>query len=141
MKYLWYLSIVFLLLALLAACDKDDPEPTPQPPSTTYNVNYSISIFGGYNNLQMWYFMPGNLKEFKSNPKLPMEMHYNNFNILDSVAVHAAVLPMPNRQLIIHYSVDITKDTSYSNFYNFSDTIVTGPNTDTLYFDYFTRID
>ena len=85
--------------------------------------------------------MPGNLKEFKSNPKLPMEMHYNNFNILDSVGINIAVLPMPNRNMFVNYTIHVTKDTSYLSIYNFSDTIATGSNPDTLYFGYADRID
>jgi hypothetical protein len=140
MKYLWYSSFVFLLIFLFAACDKDDPEPTPLP-ANTYNVNYSISIFGGYNQMQLWYFTPGNLKQYEVNPKLPLEEYFYNFNILDSVGLNLTVVPMPNRSMYVNYNVNITKDTSYLSIYSFSDTIVTGPNPDTLYFSYGGRID
>jgi len=129
------------MLALAFSGCKDDDPSLPQPEPTSYTVYYSLSIFGGYNDLQMSYFSAGNSKIFKSNPKLPWEETISNFNILDSVALRAAILPIPNKTVSIEYSINITKGSGYSNLNTFTDTITAGSNPDTLYFNFVDRID
>lgn len=139
-------TVVLLLILVIGlfwvGCKKDEVEnPAPDPQPTTYRVSYSLSIFGGYDSLEMSYFEANNVKRFKSAIKLPWEEAFSNYNILDSVALRVNFTPLPNRTVTYEYEVKITKGSEFIDGNSFSTTMNTGQNPSPILIGWVSRID
>ncbi|MCF8366138.1 MAG: hypothetical protein K9H16_10165 [Bacteroidales bacterium] len=122
-----------------SGCKSDsDVKPTPNPVPVNYTVFYSLSIFGGYDSLELSYFEANNMKRTDSSPKIPWEETFYNYLAIDSVALKVSFLPLPNRTLTYEYEINITRGSEYINGTSFSATIETGENPESVLINFAT---
>ncbi len=136
MKKTLYIFLILAFGLFFTGCkdDSSDPQPTPQP--TTYTVAYSLSVFGGHDDLQISYFEANNVKRQKTNPKTPWEETFNNYNKIDSVAFRASFIPGANKTVNYEWSVKITQSSGLINEGGGSQTVVTEENPPPIYINW-----
>lgn len=140
MKKATFLFIILVQMIFFSGCNNDSNEnPTPDPQPDTYTVFYSLSVFGGYNGLELSYFEANNVKRTDTSPKIPWEATFYNYIAIDSVALRVNFLPLPNRTLTYEYEIKITKGSEYINGSSFSTTLDTGPNPDPVFINFASR--
>lgn len=120
----------------LAGCGDDDENPEPTPVPETYNVTYSLSVFGGYDDLQVSYFAPHDIRRIKSNPKTPWTEVFTDYRLLDSVALNITIAPLPNKTLNYDWEVRITKGGELIDLNSDSQSGTTGDNPQPVYIEW-----
>lgn len=132
-----WLLLVFAAFSIIfiSGCGNDD-DPEPVPVVDTYSVTYSLSVFGGYDSLEISYFAPHGLRSVKLNPKTPWSQNLVDYRLLDSVAMNVKILPLANRILNYEWEVKITKAGDLINLNGDSESMTTGDNPEYVYIDW-----
>lgn len=129
--------LMALIIIVATACsDKDNDNPQPVPVPDTYSVSYSFSVFGGYDDLQISYFAPQEIRRIKSNPKTPWSESSSDYRILDSVALNITLLPLANRTITYEWEVRITKGGDLIDMEGESETETFGENPQPINIDW-----
>lgn len=136
MKNIVFLATLIISLIFVTGC-KDDGGDDPQPvPSLTYTVTYSLSVFGGYDDLQVSYFAPREIRRIKSNPKTPWSDSFTEYSKLDSVALNVSIMPLANRIVNYEWEVRISKDGDLFDLNSGSASTTIGENPQPIYIDW-----
>jgi hypothetical protein len=129
--------LIALMLLIFAACsDNENDDPEPAPPADNYTVTYSFSVFGGYDDLQLSYFAPEEIRRIKSNPKTPWSESLSNYRKLDSVALNVTLFPIANRTITYEWEVRITQGGNSIDLNGSSETETFGDNPQPIYINW-----
>jgi hypothetical protein len=136
MKKFAFLAILISVLIFVIGCKEEENDNPPPAPSLYYTVTYSLSVFGGYDDLQVSYFAPREVRRIKSNPKTPWSESLSDYVKLDSVAINVSILPIANRIVNYEWEVRISKDGDLFDLNSGSASATVGENPEPIYINW-----
>lgn len=136
MKKVVFLAALMMTLIFVSGCKEDEGDAPAPAPSFYYTVTYSLSVFGGYDDLQVSYFAPRDIRQIKSNPKTPWSDAFSDYSKLDSVALNVSIIPLANRIVNYEWEVRISKDGNLFDLNSGSASATTGENPQPIYIDW-----
>lgn len=135
MKNWIFLIFVIVSVVFYVGCENDD-DPEPTPTVDTYSVTYSLSVFGGYDSLEISYFFPHDQRRITTNPKTPWSETWTDYRLLDSVALNVTIFPLANRTMNYEWEVQVKKGGELINYAGDEQSSTTGENPDPVYIEH-----